>query len=111
MDFDEYAQQIHAEDFFTILNYEGKMYGEMKLNISKEDLLDSIFSLQEKFQKAEGICICLSHDFLELGEDSYMKIFDLLYSENIDSFFIKQNKTLKCKDGLYGYQIIFTGLE
>ena len=109
--FDEYLQQIHVEDFTETLTFQGKIFGEIKLDLTKKEFLENMLQYREKFQYAQGVCICLSHDIERLDEEMRTNIFDMLENENIEAHSIKKNKTLECKEGLYSYQIIFSGLK
>jgi len=108
MNFDEYIQSLQIEDFTDILKFEGKIFGDTKLNITLDELMKNLKQYKDKFNKAQGCCLCLSQDISQFENDTIKQIYGLI--ENIDIYFIKPNPDLATNKSLYSYSLLLTGL-
>jgi len=109
MNFDEYSQLLQVEEFTDILGIEGAIFGETKLNLELDEFIKSLQRHKEKFKQAKGACICLSKDLSEFEDEKMIQIYSLV--EELETYFIKKNPTLKTKEKLYAYSILLTGLK
>ncbi len=98
------------EEFLEILYLEGDVFGETKYDLTDNALFENLNRHSDIFQKAKGVCICLSKDLMSF-KDVWRGIYSLLQYENIEIYFIKTNPNLCSEKNLNSYQLLLTGLN